>query len=237
MIISPFSFLTRPIFPELCFHCKTLLGPNKQSLCQGCIAALPKLSRLDDTKLQKIGASIKSDFKASLFFNEPVETLCYSLKYGGNFRLARTLGEHVMGPDLVRRLQKSMQHTAPFVLVPMPVHFRRRLKRGYNQSEELAKGVLIALQQSGYSGELLPLLEKTTHLKSQVNFGPFERWSNTASAFVVNERQKKRVPGDAFLLLIDDTVTTGSSMLRAGECLKEAFGKNRLLLHALALEI
>lgn len=237
MAISPFSFLTRPIFPELCFHCKALLAPNKQSLCQGCIAALPKLSRLDNTKLLKIGTSIKSDFTASLFFNEPVETLCYSLKYGGNYRLARTLGEYIMGPNLVRHLQKSMKDAAPVVLVPMPIHFRRKLNRGYNQSEELAKGILKGLRRSGYSCEIIPLLEKTTHLKSQVNFGPFERWSNTSSAFAVSERQKKRVPMDAFIILIDDTVTTGSSMLRAGECLKEAFVKNRLLLHALALEI
>jgi len=237
MVISPLSFLTRPIFPELCFHCKALLGPNKQSLCQGCLTSLPKLSRLDSTKLQKIGASIKSDFKASLFFNEPVETLCYSLKYGGNYRLARTLGQHIIGLDLERRLQKSTQPAPHFVLVPMPIHFRRKLKRGYNQSEELAKGALKALRRSGYRGELLPLLEKTTHLKSQVNFGPFERWNNTAKAFAISGHQKKRVPEDAFLILIDDTVTTGSSMLRAGECLKEAFPKNRLLLHALALEI
>lgn len=237
MIISTLSFLTRPLFPERCFVCKALLDPNMQSLCQGCIAALPKLSRIDDTKLHKIGASIKSDFKASLFFNDPVETLCYSLKYGGNYRLARALGKHVLGQDLAQRI-KSLTHPTPLlVIVPMPIHFRRRFKRGYNQSEELAKGLLKTLQQRGLQGEIIPVLKKTTHLKSQVNFGPFERWSNTSKAFAVSERQKKRVPGDAFVILIDDTVTTGSSMLRAGECLKEAFPRNRLLLHALALEI
>ena len=231
------SFLTRPFFPTRCFQCNGLLGPIEQSLCQFCLASLPRLSTLDREKLVRIGTTIHSHFQASLFFTEPVQTLCYSLKYGNNPTLARTLGERIIAPDLITHWRKNGLQTRNIVLCPMPIHSRRKLKRGYNQSTELALGCARGLRNYGLQAQVLPVLQKSGHRKSQINFGPFERWSNTSAAFRVNVAQKKRIPKDALVIVVDDTVTTGSSMLHAGEALKKELGTVPVLLHALALEI
>ncbi len=237
MNIRPLSFLTRPFFPTRCFQCNMLLRPVEQSLCQFCIASLPRLSKLDQEKLTRIGTTIHSPFSASLFFTEPVQTLCYSLKYGGNPTLARTLGERIIAPDLIANWRKKGLQTRTMVLCPMPIHARRKFKRGYNQSQELAVGCARELRRYALSVKVVPVLQKSGHRKSQINFGPFERWNNTSNAFRVSPAQKKRIPKDALVVLIDDTVTTGSSMLHAAEALKKELGTTSLLLHALALEI
>jgi len=237
MNIRPLSFLTRPFFPAHCFQCDALLAPLEQSLCQFCIATLPRLSKLDLQKLTRIGRTIPCPFSASLFFTEPVQTLCYSLKYGNNPTLAELLGERILAPDLVRHFKMNGLPERPLILCPMPIHFRRKMRRGYNQSKALAIGCSRELRTYGLKVDVLTLLQKSGHRKSQINFGPFERWKNTKSAFCVAPKQKKRVPKDALVILIDDTVTTGSSMLHAAEVLKKELKTNSLMLHALALEI
>ena len=127
------------------------------------------------------------------------------------------------------------------LLVPMPTSWRRAWKRGYNQSEQLAKGIRRRMRLEGVQSDIAPLLEKVEHRRSQIHFGPHERWGNARDA--VRARRvgrggikKERILPDALLVLVDDTVTTGASLVLAGEQLREAFPKNEILLLALALE-
>lgn len=230
----PLSFLTRVLIPSRCQLCESVLSLSEQSLCQLCMATLPRVDRLAGEKLTTIAPTIalNSTFQAALYFNEPVQTLCYSLKYGSNPRLARTLGRQLLAPKVAHLVRPAQ----PVVLCPMPIHARRRLKRGYNQSEELAKGCARGLREQGVTAHVGNLLAKAEHRKSQVNFGNFERWSNTQNAFAASKKQQ-RIPKDALLFIIDDTVTTGSSLLRAGEALKTLFPENGVHLLALAVEI
>lgn len=242
MIVNTLSFLTRPIFPAQCFHCSASLSPMEQSICQICLASLPKIDPVAGHRLQLLTRSLSSAkpsvFKASLYFTEPVQTLCYSLKYGSNPFLARTLGKAILAPLILQSINLQ-NHPGTAYICPMPVHWRRRMKRGYNQSEELARGIKAGLQQAGYQSKLAPLLTKPRHKKSQITMSNFSRWTNTAEAFQAARRGKKnqRVPEDALVILIDDTVTTGASMLHAAEALIKAYPKIELHLFALAQEI
>ena len=69
----------------------------------------------------------------------------------------------------------------------------------------------------------------------QINFDPFQRWNNTKGAF--RTTKKKRVPRDALIFIIDDTVTTGSSLLRAAEAVLHNYPKAEVHLLALAQEL
>ena len=79
----------------------------------------------------------------------------------------------------------------------------------------------------------MELLVKREHRKSQVHFSQFTRWGNAAGAFALNDQ---RAPEGALVVLIDDTLTTGSSLLAAGELLKQRDPKLQLYLLALAKE-
>lgn len=123
------------------------------------------------------------------------------------------------------------------VLIPMPISKKRFRKRGYNQSEKLAEGCMLYLQSRGVKAVWLPLIEKVIDKKSQVEMDPFERWVNPRGSLRVRQKIKQRIPGDALLVLIDDTVTTGSTLLHAAEVVREAFPEQPLHLLALALEV
>jgi len=228
MVSKPLSFLTRMVFPSQCHQCGTLLSPSEQSVCQICLDHLPRTTHLLNHQIQPLGATIGASFSAALSFDGEVQILCYALKYGGNYPLAQCMGRHILTPHLLQRT--SAPH---LILCPIPIHPRRLRRRGYNQSLFLARGCALGLQAAGRSAQVMKLLVKREHRKSQVHFSQFTRWGNAAGAFALNDQ---RAPEGALVILIDDTLTTGSSLLAAGELLKQRDPKMQLYLLALAKE-
>ena len=224
------SFLTSLVFPNHCLLCEDLLRPEEQSVCQICLAAQPRCSFLERQRLERISSTVEAHFSAVLINCPSVSTLCHNLKYGGHPRMSQHLGYHFLGPAIA--IDKK-----DIVLVPMPVSKQRRRRRGYNQSEGLAQGCLRKLTESGYRATVAMLLEKHIDKKSQVGLDPFERWINPRGSLHVCQKVKQRIPRDALLVLIDDTVTTGSTLLYAAEVVREAFPEQPLHLLALALEV
>jgi predicted amidophosphoribosyltransferase len=171
-------------------------------------------------------------FRAALYFTGPVQIYCYSLKYGSNYTLGVVLGKHFLAPQIISSLAGQRR---PVVLTAMPVHLWRRFKRGYNQSEALARGALSGVREAGVDVCFEELLTKTSHRKSQIHFDPFQRWNNTKGA--LQTTKKKRIPKDALIFIIDDTITTGSSLLRAAEAVLQDYPEAEIHLLALAQEL
>jgi len=116
------------------------------------------------------------------------------------------LGNHFLAPLIVSTLAGQRR---PVVVTAMPVHLWRRLKRGYNQSEALARGALRGAREAGIDVRFEELLTKTAHRKSQIHFDPFQRWNNTKET--LRPTKKKRVPKIALIITIVRTVTTAYS--------------------------
>lgn len=228
MLPTQLRFLTSLVFPSQCHLCGAIMQTHEQSVCQICLDRLPRTTYLMNSQLQPLGATIGSNFSAALSFVGEVQILCYALKYGGNYPLAQCLGRHILAPHLLQRT--SAPH---LILCPIPIHPRRLRRRGYNQSLFLARGCALGLQAAGRSAQVMELLVKRKHRKSQIHFSQFTRWSNAAGAFALNDQC---APEGALVVLIDDTLTTGSSLLAAGELLKQRDPKMQLYLLALAKE-
>jgi ComF family protein len=109
------------------------------------------------------------------------------------------------------------------VLVPVPLHWRRRWARGYNQSEALARGLSTVLG--------LPLapswLRRTRHTPPQPNQEPAGRRDNVKDAF------RASLPPGRAVLLIDDVLTTGATAHEAARALLKG-GASRVVVAALA---
>ena len=236
MFSKGLSFLTRAIFPQRCVQCNVVLSILEQSLCQYCLCSAPKLDTIAGQRTMLLSDTLPThrptSFLSALYFTGPVQIYCYSLKYGNNYTLGLVLGKHFLSPLI---LKIASDQRRPVVVTAMPIHLRRRLKRGYNQSEALARGALLGVREAGVAVHFMELLKKTAHRQSQINFDPFQRWKNTKGA--LEAIKKKRVPKDALILIIDDTVTTGSSLLRAAEAVLLVYPKAEVHLLALAQEL
>ena len=236
MFSKGLSFLTRAVFPQRCLQCNVVLSILEQSLCQFCLCSAPQLDTIAAQRTMLLSRTLFTDrptsFRSALYFTGPVQIYCYSLKYGNNYPLGVVLGRHFLSPIILTTLAGQRR---PVVVTAMPVHLWRRMGRGYNQSEALARGALQGVRSAGVDVQFLALLKKTAHRKSQINFDPFQRWNNTQGA--LRTTKKKRVPKDALIFIIDDTVTTGSSLLRAAEAVLLEYPKAEVHLLALAQEL
>lgn len=100
------------------------------------------------------------------------------------------------------------------MIVPVPLHKERLRERGYNQSLLLARVASAAWGIPVREGQLL----RTVNTKHQIGLSNTERHHNVADAFSVSERQRARLDG-ASVLLIDDVMTTGATLLSCARTL------------------
>jgi ComF family protein len=105
--------------------------------------------------------------------------------------------------------------SGPVVLVPVPLHPRRRLERGFNQSELLARELA---RRTGLEVAAKALVRRKD-TAPQAGLSAAERRRNVAGAFAV--RQRARVAGRTAVLL-DDVWTTGATALACARILREA---------------
>jgi ComF family protein len=103
------------------------------------------------------------------------------------------------------------------VLVPVPVHAERARRRGYDQA------VLLAAEVSRLLGTpWLAVLERSRNTPPQFDLGRIARRTNVAGAFALSgPSQTARVEG-RWIVLVDDVVTTGSTLVACAETLYQA---------------
>lgn len=213
--------------PRTCLVCESFLvnagehNNNELSnyICQRCFDRLPPAPRSeellagiarhftgDSLAIQSITARFQRETARIDFATEDdndstsITPLLYALKYHGVQRLGRALGR-----ELGQLLQMFGQ-TSYTALVPVPIHSARERERGYNQSTRIAEGIADVLH--------LPVetawIRRHTYTLSQTNFSIEERKLNVHSAFAVG-RSPEAIKG-ASLLLVDDILTTGSTL-------------------------
>lgn len=147
-----------------------------------------------------------SQMRAPMQYQEPLSRIIHRFKYEGYFALAGPLATLIIDGWPV------WEH-APDLILPIPLHPRRRRQRGYNQSELLARSLSREL------GIVLDTtaLRRTRHTAPQVGLGPVERHDNVRGAFSAAAGVR-----DRHVLLIDDVLTTGATMRSAAETLLAA---------------
>lgn len=138
------------------------------------------------------------------------------LKYHGIKRLAAPLSDIIISIDM----------PGADMVIPVPLHANRLRQRGYNQSALLAKGISNYLN-AAFSPESLVKVRDTL---PQVGLRYHERIRNMKGAFTI--REKKPVTGKN-IILVDDVVTTGSTIRECARILKQA-GAGRIYAISLA---
>lgn len=128
----------------------------------------------------------------------------HRFKYKGEWRTAYDLGRW-WGATL---RQESLFEDVDMI-VPVPLHWRRRLQRGYNQAEELALGMAKELAKPVRQD----VVRRHRYNASQTQSSYSERWENVEGIFRV--RRAESLEG-CHILLVDDVFTTGATLISLG---------------------
>lgn len=202
-ILSDFFNL---FFPKICVGCHEELLRGEKILCQKCLYGLPK------TNYHKV---IDNDIKFSFNIDSNITfaaAYCYYTKKGvfqeiiHNFKYKQ---QKQVGTLLGLLFGKDLAKTSHFQtidkIVPVPLHARKYKKRGYNQSEYIARGLSKALDKPVLTDSLIRKIYTQTQTKKNAE----ERWENVKEAFAIQNTGQLK---NQHILLVDDVLTTGSTL-------------------------
>lgn len=214
------SFFTRLLdllSPRMCAICGNRLSINEQTICAKCNLHLPRThygrQPYDNEMARLLWGQIPVERVAALFFYEPgsqVSQMIHQMKYGNH----PEIGE-VMGRMAARELAEVGFFEDIDMIVPVPLAAKRKRERGYNQSEEIAKGV----------GDIVHLPVMTNIVTrqsfhgSQTQLGKWERNENVKDAFQLCD---SKAISKKHILLVDDIMTTGATIVACAGVLPEA---------------
>lgn len=217
------------LFPEICSVCKIQLPDKIHHICFSCDADLhytyfekyQESSPLDELFWGRVQLFSTHSL---LYFSKSNSTqkIVHQIKYKNNQALAIEMGKR-MGEKLLIKWRDNV----PDVIIPVPLHPKKHNKRGYNQSELLAKGLSIQTK-TPYS---VTLLKRRKNTKTQTKKGKMERWDNVNSIFEVNSPEKWK---NKHLCIIDDVITTGSTIEACAIILQQAVENCKVSIVSLA---
>lgn len=204
------------LFPKVCICCDDILNSSEKHLCLHCLADLPRMyqlyssnpvKRIFDGKIKLENATSYLEFANG----NKTQRILHELKYRNNPDLARYMGK-LMGVALKSFYEKSKIDA----IIPVPLHYSKKIKRGYNQAEMIAIGI------SDITGidVLSDVVKRSKRTKSQTKKSRYDRWVNVSSVFSI-ESKKTFIP--EHLLLIDDVITTGATIEGCVRCLTAHF--------------
>lgn len=215
------SFVQQQIYPAHCLLCDAA-GESGRDLCAACLAELPhnpvacRLCALPlaahDEGVCGLCLKLPAPLDGSIIpfrYAAPLDHLLLGLKFSQQLVNARLLGA-LMADAISARVEEL-----PDCIIPVPLHHTRLRERGYNQALELARPVAARLGVPLREGLVL----RPKHTAAQSSLEKKERNRNIKGAFTV----QGELP--AHIAIIDDVVTTGSTVNELARVLRKAGAK------------
>lgn len=230
-----FEALRSFFVPSLCPVCGREMEHEDAIICPVCHARMPRVpipDITDNAVVRALWTVTDAPFGFSLFYyrhESDFHSLLIRMKYHGDTNLAFRLGQ-LAARELKVRLDEANQSNEanPIVVdgvVPVPMNKRRRRLYGYNQSEFVARGIADVL-----GCPMWEWLERHDELSSQSRLSQRERTERQMllSAAIPTEHHGKTI------LLVDDVITTGTTMMQCAQTLLKADPSLRICVFALA---
>lgn len=213
-------------FPRICLGCDRLL--REDAIPHLCTRCRPQQARLPDALAQR------GSVRASWSYEGPLSRAVVALKFEARLAFAGPLAELLAAEARLRTLSDG---SAVELLVPVPLHWRRRVMRGFDQAQLLASWTLRHARRREPRAHLprlaCGLLRRVRATTPQTSLLAAAREANLRGAFEVPDGAAVR---GRRLLVLDDVTTTGAtahacieSLLRAGAARVEALALLRRL--------
>lgn len=193
------------LFPtrDICYICREKSKGMEGSICKNCYGLLEIVNR----EVELDFPYVKRAYYA-IVYNRLGKEIVGDFKFNGKGYLYRPLGELMVNTIYDRDI-------GPLdMVIYVPSHRRKEALRGYNQSRLLAEYIAQVLEIPISHDNLI----KTRHTKEQRTLNRHDRMINLRDAFKVKDSSE--IAGKR-LLLIDDILTTGSTMLECGKALMD----------------
>lgn len=203
------------LVPRNCPVCSRRLRRWERHLCLTCRRDLPLTYFWDwrnNPAEQRMWGRIYAEAVYALFYfdrENGYPRLLYRIKYRGG----RSLAVH-LGFLLGERLRNSRSPADWNLIVPVPLHPRKKRERGYNQAERIARGISEA---TGIPVETR-LLKRIRYTRTQTRIETGHKWENIRDAFRADPDIP--LPEQPHILLTDDVLTSGSTLEACAEALR-----------------
>ena len=204
--MSPLSAIFQVLFPTTCVVCGKVLVNGERQLCVDCLSELNETGTgavADNlTERQLMGRMPLQAAMSLLRFRQggAVQRVVHAMKFHSCSELCLMMGRQ-MGLELVR----SGRFDGVEVLVPVPLHWLRRLQRGYNQSELLCRGIAEVMPRPVVATAVV----RHRYTRKQSRQRAAARSGNVEGAFRM--RHPELLEG-RHVLLVDDVLTTGATL-------------------------
>lgn len=216
-------------FPRFCVGCRAVVQEKRlRFICQACVSSLnicsgPLCDVCGGFLAEGLGQTcpccqnINPIFKESrsLFWMRGMASnIIHTIKYHKGLFLLKDLC-HILSehPNLIEFLSNS-------ILVPVPLHPLKELKRGFNQSYYIAKQI----QRLAHNAFIHTVLKRVKYTSSQTTLNPEHRQKNVKNAFALSP--KVTIHSDLRYIIIDDVFTTGFTVNACSQALQVAGAKH-----------
>lgn len=201
------------LFPDVCEACGSTLMKNEGPICIKCLYEIPRTDYCKDLSndiLLMFTGRIKVEKATALFHfhkGSRFRKLLHSLKYKKKPEIGIALGKELGAEMLSSKNFKDIDY-----IIPVPLHPKRQKQRGYNQSEMIGEGISKVTDIPMLTDVLIRNVETVTQTKMTRE----ERWKNVSGKFLIQHPKKIE---NKHVILVDDVVTTGSTLEACGETL------------------
>ncbi len=199
--------------PNSCISCQASIDAEEKYLCHNCLGKLEPYNENHPWKDERIADGTIGNSLSAYWFREgtPIQPLLHAMKYSKMKGVGVYLGGK-LGNLIAQNEGVNFDY-----IIPVPLHKAKFRDRTYNQSEFIAKGVSAVLGAEVINDCLI----RTRFTGTQTRLTKPERKENVSGAFEVNPKYAENLPGKN-IILIDDVITTGATILECASVLKKA---------------
>lgn len=209
------------LFPVFCLSCKN----RGVYLCDRCVKIIPRETKiLYGSNLIPAFSSSPPNSSGGLFAviaavqyqeNPVIQKSLHLLKYRRVRDLARPLGE-ILAERVSRFIDENIKQ---WLIAPIPLHPRKLRERGFNQNDLIARSAFGTWSNVDLADGKRNPLKRVKDTKSQTDLKGKERLENVRGSFAVSNNELVR---GRSIILVDDVVTTGATLVSAGDALVKA---------------
>lgn len=220
--------LSSIFYPNLCEICSAELAVNQNKVCHYCMSNLRFTlfeNYTTDTPIQELFyGRVPLEFAYSMVYfkkQTAIQDVLHKIKYAHGHELAI-----LMGQMMANRLVENEKFKSVEAIVPIPLHRKKEIIRGYNQSLKIAEGLHLRSHIP-----IAEILVRTKHHESQTKKDKHGRFENVEAIFALKE--VANIPNH--IALVDDVITTGATLEAACRVIKKAFPDVKISLLSIAV--
>lgn len=205
--------LIKLFLPDVCVVCGVELLRSESDVCLCCLYKIPRTNNfLKENNTAEILLAGRIPFERIATFSYYAEggvlrPMIHKLKYNNGknigLLLGKMFGEDLLESDFINNID---------VIVPVPLHPKKKRSRGYNQAEIIAFGISETTQIPVITNNLSRVVYNPTQTKRTKT----ERWKNVRGIFEIKDPSLFE---HKHILLVDDVITTGSTIESCGNAL------------------